>query len=131
MQTKKYLHFFPAFIFIILLVVLATDTFAQSDQTSGGYVKGMTPGRLKSLVGVALGLAGVIIGWKARSGNRSSVFLGFTLAAAAIILSVIHLLNLSGGFGTGGGKAGALVALLLGIVGCAFSIKGYRVRSLR
>ena len=81
-------------------------------------MKGITPARARSLAGVAFGIAGIAFGVGARrKSSRTLSFTSIAMASVAIVLSVIHLATLSGGFGTGGGKAGAIVALALGIIG--------------
>lgn len=118
---------------IVFLHSATVEVFAQSDQTQkidtardekSTYVTGITAGRARSLVGVVLGLVSVIVGWraKARSADRGSSARKLTittlvLGSGAIILSVIHLTTISGGFGTGGGKAGAIVSVVLGLIG--------------
>lgn len=88
------------------------------------YVSGLTSGRTRSLVGGVIGLVSVIIGWRARSRSvanksraRTPGISACVLGIVAIALSVVHLAGNTGGFGTGGGKAGAIVALVLGIIG--------------
>ena len=49
------------------------------------------------------------------------------LGAVAVVLSVIHLANVNVGFGTGGGKAGAIAVLVLGMIG--ISLNGITLRS--
>ena len=106
-----------------------TDQEQQKDKTNDDseetspYVKGITAGRAKSLVGGVLGLISLIIGWraKARVSNSNSAkpmaVTALVLGLLAIVLSIVHLANVTGGFGTGGGKAGAIVALVLGLIG--------------
>jgi hypothetical protein len=114
-------------------VYAQSDQEHSSDSTAGerdSYVRGLTPARAKSLVGGVLGLVSVIVGWrvKKRPGpGRSLAVIAFLSGIAAIVLSIIHLANTNGGFGTGGGKAGAIVALLLGLVGTGLS--GLAMRS--
>lgn len=112
---------------------ITEEAFAQGDQehkvdaagTDGNspYVTGITAGRAKSLVGVAAGLVGLIVGWRARArsavspSGRNWTIAAFALGSAAIVLGVTHLATTTGGFGTGGGKAGAIVALVLGLIG--------------
>jgi peptidoglycan/LPS O-acetylase OafA/YrhL len=101
-------------------------TSIESDETSP-YAQGLTAGRAKSLVGGVLGLISLIIGWRAKArvaishSARSWATTALVLGLVAIGLSVVHLANVSGGFGTGGGKAGAIVALVLGLIGIALS----------
>lgn len=118
-------------------------TFSQTDQgqrmdttQSELYVKGVTAGRAKSLVGVALGLISLIIGWRTRAHSavnpgrgRMWAIAGLGLGLVAIVLSILRLANAVGGFGSGGGKAGAIVALMLGLIGATLS--GLLLRSKR
>jgi hypothetical protein len=99
------------------------DTASTGTDSTSSYVTGITSGRARSLVGVALGLTSLIIGWRAKarsvvstSGRKLNIT-ALVLGLVAIVLSVIHLATVMGGFGTGGGKAGAIVALVLGLVG--------------
>jgi hypothetical protein len=69
-----------------------------------------------------LGIASVIVGWSSKRKTRRRSASALLLGIAAMIVSVAHLLNLTGDFGTGGGKAGAIVALGLGAFGCVVSV---------
>ena len=101
------------------------DTTNNDTGETSPYVKGITAGRAKSLVGGALGLISLIIGWraKARVANnhsaKSSATIALVLGLVVIGLSIVHLVDATGGFGTGGGKAGAIMALVLGLSGTA------------
>ena len=106
------------------------DTPKSGKDSSQPYVKGITPGRAKSLVGVALGLISLVIGWRAKArstagkGNRgrNGAIIGISLGIIAIVLSIIHLYtSASSAFGSGGGKAGALVAVALSLIGISLS----------
>jgi hypothetical protein len=93
--------------------------------SSHTYVKGITPMRARALVSVALALTSLIICWKARKravagvGNRgrNGAIVALSLAAIAIVLSIIHL-NIAAGavFGSGSGKAGAIFAAVLSLI---------------
>jgi len=121
---KKYIRC----ILIVLLVssfsFSASKAFSQkSEHPTSTYVKGITAGRARALVGVIIGLISLIIGVRIKNYYRRtpaiiSIFLGFT----AIILGVIHL-SISAGavFGSGSGKAGAIGSLVLGLLGITFS----------
>lgn len=86
-------------------------------------VKGITPARARSLVGVVVGIVSIIIGVRGkRRSNRSFSFFAIGMGSLAIILGIVHLSTVSGDFGTGGGKAGALGALILGTVGGFFGV---------
>lgn len=104
------------------------DTTAHSDNDGASpYVAGLTAGRARSLVGGVVALISLIIGWRVKvrsavsSGSKSWPIAGLVLGLIAIALSVVHLANVTGGFGTGGGKAGAIVALVLGLIGTSLS----------
>lgn len=104
---------------------VSAEVRVAQDGENGDYVKGITPGRARSLVGGVLALLGVVIGWRARrrsDNGRKWTVIAFALGCVAIVLSVVHLANNTGGFGTGGGKAGAIVAIVLGAAGVVTSI---------
>jgi hypothetical protein len=95
---------------------------------------GITTGRARSLVGGVLGLISLVIGWRAKArsakepgSGRSWSIAALGLGFISIILSVVHLATTIGGFGTGGGRAGAIVALVLGLTGVALG--GLALRS--
>jgi hypothetical protein len=78
----------------------------------------ITTGRARSLVGAFVGLISVVVGGLALA--RSTGRLGtvaLVLGLLGIILSVVHLGTSTGGFGTGSGRAGAIVALVLSLIG--------------
>lgn len=109
------------------------ETTRGKDDTTTTYVTGLTSARARSLVGGVVGLVSVIIGWRVKtrlavnsSSNRSWTTVALVLGLGAIVLSVVHLANVTGGFGTGGGKAGAIVALVLGLIGTSLSGLAFR-----
>jgi hypothetical protein len=79
-------------------------------------------------------LLSFIVGWRVKrhpsAGSntlRTWAITALVLGVAALVVSVLHLTSTNGGFGTGGGKAGAIVALILGLVGT--SLAGMSLRS--
>lgn len=76
---------------------------------------GLTSGRLNSIAGLLLGLLSILLGW--RSLQKKKATLAIFLGLIAAILSIIHLVRVSGDFGTGSGKLGAIIALLMGLTG--------------
>ncbi|HWV29010.1 MAG TPA: DUF6223 family protein [Dyadobacter sp.] len=118
---KKYASFILS---VCLLVALSfwipEQAFAQSAGNEASQpVTGITAGRARSLIGGAIALVSLIVGWRANKGNkRTQAIIALSLAGGAIILSIIHL-NTSAGavFGSGSGKAGAIVALVLALIG--------------
>jgi hypothetical protein len=108
---------------------------AAGDKTGTTHVTGLTAARAKSLMGVAVGLISLTIGWRVKkhrpvqSGRRTWAMIALGLGLVAIILGVVHLAGNTGGFGTGGGKAGAIVALIVGLTGAVMN--GLALRSKR
>ncbi|MEV0363031.1 DUF6223 family protein [Nocardia fusca] len=93
--------------------LLATsEILAQSDAS------GLTAGRLWSLLGVAVGLVGVMIGARAvirRAGRRSAV-VALVAGSAGLLLGGLVVLAAEGGPGTGYGIVGGFLALTIGSV---------------
>lgn len=153
-DMEKIMSSFVSVALAVLICFLPTGkTFAhtfqdedQSDTTiatteiigssSAAYVKGITSMRARSLVGVALSMLSLVIGWRARkrssAGNsgRNGARIALFLGGIAMVLSVIHL-NLTGGavFGSGSGKAGAILALILSLVGIWFGATVFRQKN--
>jgi len=104
---------------ILFLISASTAIYAQD--TAKAVVYGMTSGRVKSLVGVVVGLVSVIVGGSAlsRSSNRAQTkaIVASVLGLIGIVLGLVHLSNNPGNFGTGGGRAGAIVAIVVGLTG--------------
>ena len=128
---QKYIPFFLSACIVICFFLLSEKTFAQANQNTDGtsaYVKGITTGRAITLVTGVLGLIGLIIALRAKrrlaknSTNRNGLVVAFVLSLVTIILSVIQLIiSADAVFGSGSGKAGAIVALLLGLIGIGIS----------
>lgn len=97
----------------------AAERVTTMNDEGSTYVKGITSGRARALVGGVIGLTSLIIGWRARVRSSSTgAKLAIALGLTAIVLSVVHLSTVAGAvFGSGSGKAGAIVALLLAIIG--------------
>lgn len=129
--------------YFLLMCLVAGAIFLTSDaalsQTSGSttgdaaYVSGITAGRARSLAGVFVGLICLIVGWRAKSrsskgeNTRGSAILALVLGAIGLVLSVMHLILTAGAvFGSGSGKAGAIVAILLNSIGIIFAALALR-----
>jgi hypothetical protein len=82
------------------------------------FLQVITSGRLESIVAGVIGLISIIIGRYAlvRSG-RIAAIVSLVLALTCIVLSVLRLSLSTGGFGTGSGRLGAIVAIVVGIIG--------------
>lgn len=93
-------------------------------------VQGITSGRFASLLPILLGLLSILLVVIAKKGSMNAMLskqnksiLAIVLGFIAIILSVRHLANsFSAELGTGSGKAGAVVALVLGLTGILLGI---------
>jgi hypothetical protein len=143
--VKKFAPYaFGAFLFFSLYILPVGQIFSQEstavasvspeNEVSDAYVSGLTSARARSVVGGVIGLVSLVIGWRSRlrqkAGHvRSRIWpkVGLALAGITIVLSVIHLGNNKGEFGSGGGKAGAIVAFVFGIVGV--TLNGLVLRS--
>lgn len=98
--------------------LLQVDLFLQ--------VSGITPARAAAILSGVVGLISVIIGRLAlirstrqiSSGRRMSI-VSLAMGLICIVLSVLHLARTTGGFGTGKGRAGAIVAVVIGLIGMA------------
>jgi peptidoglycan/LPS O-acetylase OafA/YrhL len=113
---------------LVAIFVFAADKAYSQASDREGYVTGITPARGRSLAGVALGLVSLTIGWRVKSrssvgksNRRSWAMIALMSGLVAVVLSIFHLYTVDGGFGTGGGKAGAIVALMLGIIGAGLN----------
>lgn len=93
-------------------------------------VTGLTSARVKSLVGVAVAVSSLIIAIRSRSRTidpakeeyrQNKLRLALLLGIAGIFLSLLHLFYNRGDFGTGGGRAGAIVALVIALVATLLS----------
>jgi hypothetical protein len=128
---------FYALIFFLAVTFLSmtpTDLSGQSGEQSqtsdDSYVTGMTSGRARSLIGVGLALVSVVVGWRVKKrpgNNRVWAFIALAAGILGMLVSIMQLAKNTGGFGTGGGKAGAIVALILGTTG--IFINGLTLRS--
>ena len=111
-----------------LIAVCAAGAFLISSCAQAQI--GMTEGRARANIAAAVGLISAIAGATAliRSAGRTGIA-AVVLGLIAIVLSVVHLATFTGGFGTGGGRAGAMVALVLGLLG--ISLGGFAVARSR
>jgi Family of unknown function (DUF6223) len=125
--------------FAIFFATILVSNFATAQVTSENVGSKLTSGRIESLLILIVGIASVVIGWRAM--KRSTVGLAASnwkkravvsliLGLTGIIFSGIHLTKTSGGFGTGGGKAGAIVAIIVASTGIVLAVRTlYRIRN--
>ncbi|WP_343702179.1 DUF6223 family protein [Chitinophaga sp.] len=125
-------------LFTVLAVVMEASgnefTLAQDSKlfNETGYVKGITTARLIGIVELLLGLASVI--FAIRSKKRLSVKnakIALVLGLLAIVFSTVHFITAAGAvFGSGSGKAGAILAFVLGVAGVVLSRSALRRQKL-
>jgi hypothetical protein len=91
---------------------------------AGLFLQIITVWRLASIVNGILGLISIVIGRQALAHSTGPIGSRRPKAIAALVvglicvsLSILHLLFSSGGFGTGSGKLGAIVAMVVGLTG--------------
>jgi hypothetical protein len=101
---------------------LQSDLFLQ--------VSGITPGRAASIISGVIGLISIIIGrlaiirlaTQAKTARVMSI-IAIVAALTCIVLAVLQLARTTGGFGTGKGRAGAIVAIVIGCIGLFLGAK--------
>ncbi|MGW5382475.1 DUF6223 family protein [Nocardia sp. NPDC003963] len=104
------------------------DLLVSPEMLAQSGFSGLTAGRFWSLVGVAVGSAGLVIGARTlirRAGRRSAV----AASVAGLIGSVIGVLVVAaadGGPGTGHGIIGGFLALAIGLAAAALSVVALR-----
>lgn len=125
---KKYVPFIlTAFLTIGFSFLTTEEVFSQSvPDGPSPAVRGITTGRARAIGGAVIALVSLIMGWRAKArpnpAKRTQAIIALSLGGIAIILSVVHLITSAGAvFGSGSGKAGAIVALVLALIGTALS----------
>lgn len=96
--------------------LLAASEFLARSNSSG-----LTAGRFWSLVGVAVGLVGVVIGVRAlihRPGRRSAIT-AVAAGSVGLVIGGLVVIAAEGGPGTGYGIVGGFLALFVGLMAAA------------
>jgi hypothetical protein len=92
----------------------------------GLFLQIITIGRLTSIVTGLIGLVSVIIGRQAlirssRPGSsRPKAIFALVMGLFSVAAGALHLIFSNGAFGTGSGKLGAIVAMVIGLTGSCF-----------
>jgi hypothetical protein len=91
---------------------------------AGFFLQIITVWRLASIVNAILGLISIVIGRQALvrstapiSPRRPKAIAALVVGLICVSFSILHLLLSTGGFGTGSGKLGAIVAMVVGVTG--------------
>jgi hypothetical protein len=104
---------------LVAVVGLVDTHVVMAFQVQAGEITG---GRAKALVGVAVALISVVVGGIAlarsagRLGSVGSI-IALSLGSSASYSAQYISGNVTGDFGSGGGRLGAIVALVLGLIG--------------
>lgn len=84
----------------------------------------ITTGRLLSIVTGLVGLISVVFGRQALARStapigprRPKAITALVTGLICVSFSILHLTFSTGGFGTGSGKLGAIVAMVMGLIG--------------
>lgn len=104
-----------------------TDNTTQAGNT---YVSGITRGRAISITTGLLGVISLILSWRSkRRASRKGAKVALATSLIVISLSVVHLGTTAGAvFGSGSGKAGAIVSLIVGVASSVLSATTLRTR---
>lgn len=116
--------------FLIVVLLALTTPLVMYAETSEP-VRGITPERFRSIIAGVLGLISIIVGLRARRAatrNSKGAVISLCAGLLGVIISAWHLASTSGAFGTGKGRAGAIIALVLGLIGTFF---GWQARSMQ
>ncbi|MFC0776409.1 DUF6223 family protein [Terrimonas alba] len=134
---------FISFVLIVgLTSFLSNEVFSQVAETGsnnsklfneGGYVRGITPARAIGLVELALGLSSLIIATRAKkSSTKKNAKIALALGLGAVVFSAFHFFMTAGAvFGSGSGKAGAIIAFILGFIGIILAFLTLRSRNTK
>ena len=121
--NKRY--FVRVFWCVLVLAVLSgpalSDAAAPPPSTPSPASYGMTSGRLVATLSAVLALIGVVMGGIAvfRPTTPAHLRMGAMVAGLiGVVVGGIRVMTASG-IGTGGGRAGAIVALVLGLIAVA------------
>lgn len=118
-SNKRYFSLFVCG--IICFAAVAEPLFGQASSDPTSY--GMTSGRLVATLAAVLGVIGVVIGGFALAGRLGSSGRYGAIACGLIAAAVGGLrVATAGGIGTGGGRAGAIIALVLGLIAIGLGV---------
>jgi hypothetical protein len=126
----------PVKMMLLLLLATIAVTSAGFGQNGDAVRYGLTSGRLESILIGVLGITSLILSIRhfrssknaASTNKRRSIMIAGSLGLICMILAGVHIANSTGGFGTGSGKAGAIVAIAFGLT--AMVISGFALNRL-
>ena len=100
-----------------------SDTGSSKLFNEGGYVRGITTARVIGLAELFLSIFSIVFSVRAKKrSSRKVAKTALTMGLLAVIFSIVHFFSVAGAvFGSGSGKAGAIFAILLSLVGITLS----------
>lgn len=111
---------------VFLLSNFATTIVsAQEKNQNTGVI--LTSDRSFSLILTGVAIISLIIAVRSKKqiaalNKKRNLFTATALGIMAIVFSIIHIVSTTG-FGTGGGKAGAILSLVIGVIGVSIALK--------
>jgi amino acid transporter len=126
LKTRGSLAYYSMVFAIAIILVPTIATAQEANEYTGAK---LTAARAASLLLLAISIASVIIAIRSKKrpdGNsrKRGVVIASVLGLIAVIISAIRIAATTG-FGTGGGKAGAILALLMGVIGIVLAIRTF------
>jgi hypothetical protein len=126
-QSTVTKHRVKTIILFLFAAIIAGLTVSAQDNSVRNTA--LTTGRLESILISLVGLISLILSIRyfrsskkaASASKRKAVLITGAAALICIVLSGVHIANSNGGFGTGSGKAGAIVAIALGLTAIILS----------
>jgi hypothetical protein len=96
----------------------------------GGYVRGVTTARVIGIFELLIGISSLVCAVRSRKpASKKLAKAGATLGWITVMVSIVHLAVTAGAiFGSGSGKAGSILAFLLGVSGSMVSWQSLRSR---
>ncbi|RKN86169.1 DUF6223 family protein [Paenibacillus ginsengarvi] len=116
-------------LYVMLCAVLFIPTIAYAEAANGNVGYGVTtPGRLWATIDAVAGLIAAIFAglslarsagrFRTGAGNgRRGAILSGVAGLIVITYAMLHLTIYTGDFGTGDGRAGAIIAIVMGLIG--------------
>ena len=108
--------------FAMFSIFLLVPTIAFAEGTGVAY-SSITSGRLLTFAAVLIGLSSAVVAGIARARPTSRFATGqwpvmsIVLSLFCVLLSAFHLAVTPSGFNTGNGRAGAIIAIAMGLIG--------------
>lgn len=129
----------PVVVHLLTIIVVFLPAIVTAQETNQYAGTRLTSGRLMSLTILTIGMIGLIIGYKTgkrpveapADNTKRRAVTALVLGLLCIGFFTIHLVN-STDFGTGGGKAASIAAMVVGGTAVALAVKAfYRLQKIK